>query len=654
MPDKNQPRNPSHPTRAAPQRGPSRRSVAPGRGNILTLQLADFGAEVIKIEPPEGDTLRCWKVKGVETAWKVYSRNKKSVALDLRSDAGRTIVRELTKSAAILVESFRPGVLEDMGLAPAELHAINPKLIVVRISGWGQDGRYRHKPGFGTLIEGYSGFASMNGFGDREPVLPPMYLADCMAALNGYGAVMVALREVEMNGGQGQVMDLPLFDPLYSMLGPQAANYKLTGEVKVRTGSRSTNARRATSTRPRMAAGSACPPRHRAWPSGCWSRSAGRAGQGPALRDQHRAGEERPRARSHDRRVRRRPRSRREPEVFRRGRRHHRPVYDISQITQDDYVLEREALIEIPTRRWASCRRIRWCRACPDARRAEVRRAEDRRAQRGAAEAAARRGRIRQAAPGRRDQVMRPTPPVWRSILYVPGNVPKFIDKAHERGADCVLVDLEDSVQPAQKPEARAHAGRDHEKVARAAPTSRCASTGRCGWPSPTSRRRCGRACRRCSSPRPRACSTCGCSTRCVTELEKERGLPIGGIGFAAMIEHPRALAHINDIAEHGPRVIAMMLGGEDFALETGSVPGDETLELPKRLVAFAAQAHGVNMIGILGTVADYSDPDAYQQERRAGARFGFSGGTCIHPGLVTALNEAFTPKAEEVAYAAS
>ena len=118
-------------------------------GNILTLQLADFGAEVIKIEPPEGDTLRSWRVKGVETAWKVYSRNKKSVALDLRSDAGRAIVKQLAKSAAIVVESFRPGVMEDMGLSPAELHAINPKLVIVRISGWGQDGRYRHKPGFG-------------------------------------------------------------------------------------------------------------------------------------------------------------------------------------------------------------------------------------------------------------------------------------------------------------------------------------------------------------------------------------------------------------------------------------------------------------------------------------------------------------------------
>ena len=126
----------------------------------------------------------------------------------------------------------------------------------------------------------------------------------------------------------------------------------------------------------------------------------------------------------------------------------------------------------------------------------------------------------------------------------------------------------------------------------------------------------------------------------------------LGGIGFAAMIEHPRAMAHLHDIAERGPRLIAMMLGGEDFALETGSVPGDETLELPKRLVAFAAQAHDVAMIGILGTVADYSDAAAYKKSAERARRFGFSGGTCVHPGLVTALNEAFAPSADEVAQA--
>ena len=137
-----------------------------------------------------------------------------------------------------------------------------------------------------------------------------------------------------------------------------------------------------------------------------------------------------------------------------------------------------------------------------------------------------------------------------------------------------------------------------------------------------------------------------------VTDLEKQRGLKAGSIGFGAMIEHPRALSQIHDIAEHGPRVIAMMLGGEDLALETGSIPNDESLELPKRLVAFAAQAFDVPMIGILGTVADYSDPEAYRKSAERARRFGFSGGTCIHPGLVAALNAAFTPTAEDLAYA--
>ena len=137
-----------------------------------------------------------------------------------------------------------------------------------------------------------------------------------------------------------------------------------------------------------------------------------------------------------------------------------------------------------------------------------------------------------------------------------------------------------------------------------------------------------------------------------VSELERERGLTVGSVGFGAMIEHPRAMAQIDDIAEHGPRVIGMMLGGEDFALETGSIPSDETLELPKRLVAFAAQAHDVPMIGILGTVADYSDPAAYKKSAERARRFGFSGGTCVHPGLVQALNEAFTPDPAEDAHA--
>ena len=246
----------------------------------------------------------------------------------------------------------------------------------------------------------------------------------------------------------------------------------------------------------------------------------------------------------------------------------------------------------------------------------------------------------------------RPVPSVWRSILYVPSNVPKFIDKAHERGADCVLVDLEDSVQPAQKPEARAMLPDTMEKVARggADVAVRINRPLRLALPDIEAAVRPGLSA--LFVTKTEGVQHLRLLDEVVTELERERGMKVGSVGFAAMIEHPRALTELNDIAERGPRVIAMMLGGEDFALETGSVPGDETLELPKRMVAFAAQAHGVPVIGILGTVADYSDPTAYRKSAERARRFGFSGGTCIHPGLVATLNEAFTPTADEVAYA--
>ena len=211
-------------------------------GNTLTQVLGDFGAEVIKIEPPAGDTLRAWQTNGVATNWKIYARNKKSLGLELRKSRARELLLQMLPSAAVFVESFRPGTLEEMGLGPDVLLARNPKLIVVRISGWGQTGPYQRRPGFGTLVEGMSGFAAINGFADREPVLPPMYMADSYAGLYGSTAVMIALREVEHNGGRGQVIDLPLLDPVFAVLGPQAANYRLTGKLKPRTGSRSTNA----------------------------------------------------------------------------------------------------------------------------------------------------------------------------------------------------------------------------------------------------------------------------------------------------------------------------------------------------------------------------------------------------------------------------
>jgi crotonobetainyl-CoA:carnitine CoA-transferase CaiB-like acyl-CoA transferase len=167
-------------------------------GNMVSLQLADFGAEVVKLEDPKrGDPLRAWQTDGVSVHWKVYSRNKKSLAMSLREARGRELFLDLLVTAQVLIENFRPGTLEAMGFAPEVLHHHNPGLIILRVSGWGQDGPYRDRPGFGTLVESMSGYASRTGFPDREPALPPTALADMVAGLYGACAVMVALREVE-------------------------------------------------------------------------------------------------------------------------------------------------------------------------------------------------------------------------------------------------------------------------------------------------------------------------------------------------------------------------------------------------------------------------------------------------------------------------
>jgi crotonobetainyl-CoA:carnitine CoA-transferase CaiB-like acyl-CoA transferase len=209
-------------------------------GNAVSSFLADFGAEVVKIEDPQkGDPLRAWQTDGVSVHWKVYARNKKSVALSLREPRGREILGDLIAGAQVLIENFRPGTIEKMGLAPEALHRRNPGLVIVRVSGWGQEGPYRDRPGFGTLVESMSGYAARTGFADREPVLPPTALADMVAGLYGASSVLVALRQVEVNGGAGQVIDLPLLDPLFSFIATEAPIHRLTGEIRPRTGSRS-------------------------------------------------------------------------------------------------------------------------------------------------------------------------------------------------------------------------------------------------------------------------------------------------------------------------------------------------------------------------------------------------------------------------------
>ncbi len=207
-------------------------------GNMLTHVLADLGAEVVKVERPKvGDDLRNWGVDGIQTYWKIYARNKKSLTLDLRSEQGHEILLQLAEHFHVLVENFVPGTLERWGIGPAVLQGRNPGLIIVRVSGWGQTGPFRDKPGFGSLVEAMSGFASINGFDDRPPVLPPFALADIVAGLYGAVGTLTALRAHEVGGCAGQIIDLALFEPIFAVLGPQAADYAITQEVPKRMGS---------------------------------------------------------------------------------------------------------------------------------------------------------------------------------------------------------------------------------------------------------------------------------------------------------------------------------------------------------------------------------------------------------------------------------
>lgn len=205
---------------------------------MLSLQLADFGADVIKLEPYAGDPLRHWQEQGVSAWWKVYSRNKRSIRLDLKTEDGKALLRALVPTAQVLIEGFRPGVMEAAGFGPDVLLALNPKLVVVRISDFGQTGPYAERPGFGSLIEAMSGFAAKNGFADKPPALPNLALADMVAGISGAFATVMALRVAEQPGGLGQIVDLSLLEPLHATLGPDAAIHRLTGRSPSRSGNR--------------------------------------------------------------------------------------------------------------------------------------------------------------------------------------------------------------------------------------------------------------------------------------------------------------------------------------------------------------------------------------------------------------------------------
>ena len=209
-------------------------------GNMVSHMFADFGADVIKVEKPgKGDDLRNWQVNDIAHWWAVYSRNKRSIALNLKKEEGLNLLKELVKSADIFIENFVPGTLEKWGVGPDKLLELNKDLVILRISGWGQTGIYKEAPGFGSLVEGMSGFASMTGEPNQKPLLPPLALADMVAGLTGFGAILMAIIASKKNQIGGQVIDLSLFEPLFSILGPWAASYKISGKTPPRMGNRS-------------------------------------------------------------------------------------------------------------------------------------------------------------------------------------------------------------------------------------------------------------------------------------------------------------------------------------------------------------------------------------------------------------------------------
>ncbi len=215
-------------------------------GPLAATILGDYGADVVKVEHPvRGDPARSHgpAKDGVPLWWTALGRNKRTITLALNTSEGAELLRGLLADTDVLIENFRPGTLERWGLGPEVLQEVNPRLIVTRVTGFGQVGPYARRPGFGTLAESMSGFAAINGWPDGPPTLPPFGLADGIAAIATAQAVMTALYERDRPGGsgRGQVVDLAIIEPILTVLGMQPQAYDQLGLVQGRTGNRSVN-----------------------------------------------------------------------------------------------------------------------------------------------------------------------------------------------------------------------------------------------------------------------------------------------------------------------------------------------------------------------------------------------------------------------------
>ena len=208
-------------------------------GPFAAKTLADFGADVVKIEPPgSGDPLRKWRLlkDGTSVWWQIQSRNKRSIALDLRASEGQALVRQLVAEADVLIENFRPGAMEQWGLGPDVLLALNPRLIMLRISGYGQTGPYRDRPGFGVVAEAMSGLRHLTAEPGRVPVRVGVSIGDTLAALHGVIGILIALNE-RSRSGSGQVVDVALYEAVFNCMESLLPEYSAFGAVREAAGS---------------------------------------------------------------------------------------------------------------------------------------------------------------------------------------------------------------------------------------------------------------------------------------------------------------------------------------------------------------------------------------------------------------------------------
>ena len=626
-------------------------------GGHCTTVLGDLGADVVKVERPGvGDELRDVDIDGVAAYWSVYSRNKRSIAIDLKAPAGRELVLELTAGSDILVENFRPGKLEALGLAPETLLQANPALAVVRISGWGQTGPYAELPGFGTLAEAVAGFTLRNGYSDRAPLPAPIALSDMVTGLWAANAAQAAVLHARATG-EGQVIDVSLFESLFSIMGPDGLLHRL-GALPVRgQGTRASSVKGVFACADgRWVAMSAATP-------GLVERFFSAIGRADVLED--------PRFDTYEHRLEHRDALNEiVGEWYARHRRDDAlafvraqgltaaPLYDVADAARDPHFAARETIVELPDRSGPAP-------GHPDAQR---RPPHDRhRGRLPAARSGA--GRAHTGDPGparayeradrwpsgcrRRGRAMsaagRPGWPAWRSLLFVPADNQRYITKAGRRGADAVILDLEDAVAPSAKP------------LARAGVTSAAAALHGLGSDVLVRVNRPWRLLvadlEAVVAPEVTAVALSKCdhegvvlaASELLDELEAERGLPVGRTALFVRIEDAVGLRRVDAILAASRRVVAAGIGAGDLRATLGW-SSDDALRHAMLTVAVAARAAGVMPLGLATAIDEFTDLERYRTQAQRARDLGSLGAPCIHPRQVTVLNEVFAPTVEELA----